>query len=158
MNESRGPLFSEYLQLNCDSRSLNPLLSEQNAMRSKNQSSRKKQLRSREYLPNRRAPFNRTSRLSYHHCLLNSCGMYLRVMRRHTAEARRFTHLHANRLIGIRHTTGYGMTSRPESHNAASTRPRAETSLLHSCNKWYHPARHLLISLNHLTSECRMYH
>lgn len=98
------------------------------------------------------------SRLSYHRCRLNSCGMYLRVMRRHTVEVRQFTHLHANRLTGIRHTTGYGTTSIPESRNAASTRPRAETSLRHSCNKWCHPARHLHLSLNHLTSECRMYH
>ena len=100
----------------------------------------------------------RTSRLSYHPCRLSSYGTCPKVMRRHIAEARRFTHLHANRLIGIRHTTGYGTTSRPESHNVVSTHPRAETFLRHFCNRWYHPARHLHLSLNHLTSECRMYH
>lgn len=127
-------------------------------MQSKNQSPRKKQLRSRECQPNRRTPYNRTSRLLYHPCHLSSYGTCPKVMRRPTVGERRFTHLHANLLIGIRHTTGYGMISRPESHNAASTRPRAETFLRHFCNRWYHPARHLHLSLNHLTSECRMYH
>ena len=79
-------------------------------------------------------------------------------MRRHTEEVRQFTHLHANRLTGIAPTTGYGMTSRPESRNVASTRPRAETFLQHFCNRWYHPARLFHRSQNHQTSECRMYH
>lgn len=117
----------------------------------------KKQLRSRECLPNRGTPFNRTSRLSYHRCRLSSYGMCPKVMRRPTVGERRFTHLHANRLTGIVPTIGYGMTSRPESRNAASTHPRAETFLRHSCNKWCHPARHLHLSLNHQTSECRMF-
>lgn len=42
---------------------------------------------------------------------LSSYGTCPKVMRRHIAEERRFTHLPANRLIGIRHTTGYSMTS-----------------------------------------------
>ena len=93
------------------------------------------------------------TRLSYY-------GTCPKVMRRHIAEERRFTHLPANRLIGIRHTTGYGMTSRPENRNAASTHPRADTYLRHLCNKWYHPANrhpHLHLNLNHQTSECHMF-
>ena len=58
------------------------------------------------------------------------------------------------------HTTGYGMTSRTESRNAASTHPRADTFLRHFCNKCYPPANrhpHLHLSLNQQTSECRMF-